>query len=114
MRITKEIEYVIIEGKPTLDLYAFDNDSEINVLEVEFKANPTWQDDGIGSYEYWGCKGYDSHPYLSCEEHGIEWDKKEFTEQENEMIDEWLNEEKNFKSLEEKFCEKYEDYNYNL
>ena len=25
-----------------------------------------WDDDGIGPYEAWGCKGWDSRPVLVC------------------------------------------------
>ncbi len=34
--------------------------------EVEV-SNITHEDSGIGSYEFWGFKGYDSHPYVEVE-----------------------------------------------
>lgn len=40
--------------------------AEEDVISVEIHET-TQKDDGIGSYEYWGERGYDSDPYVSVE-----------------------------------------------
>ena len=40
------------------------DDSESIYIEVQFEGKPRKEDAGIGAYEYWGAKGYDSQPYL--------------------------------------------------
>lgn len=53
-----------IEGyKVSLEVDDVDEDETIEV-EVD---NYSGEDSGIGSYEYWGETGYDSHPYIEVE-----------------------------------------------
>ena len=57
-------EPVIVYGyKVTL---AVDDVDTEEACEVEAKTY-TEEDDGIGFYEFWGFKGYDSHPYIQVE-----------------------------------------------
>lgn len=65
-----------------------------NIGEVTFFANLsdfTVENDGIGSYEYFGFKGYDNGTdYLHLEE--INWDKSLYTAEQNKLIWDWVNE----------------------
>ena len=50
--------------KITLDITDYDSTDE----DVEVIVDTVEEDDsGIGEYEYWGQKGFDSHPYLEVE-----------------------------------------------
>lgn len=43
------------------------NDADVeDIIDVEVDSYSE-EDSGIGSYEYWGATGYDSHPYLEVE-----------------------------------------------
>ena len=42
-----------------------DDVEDVSIEDVEVD-NYTEEDDGIGSYEFWGSKGHDSHPYLEA------------------------------------------------
>ena len=74
-------------------------------LYVDFEADPKMEDDGIGSYEFWGAKGHDSRPYLSCERHGIWWNRSLFDEEQNRVVGDYLD--YNYEKIEEKFCNKF-------
>ena len=74
-------------------------------LDVDFDGNPHKCDDGIGYYEFWGQKGFDSNPYISCED-TIDWNKSLYTKEENEIIDNWLID--NYGLVDEKLCENYD------
>ena len=43
-----------------------DDYDEEDIQEVDVTST-TAEDDGIGSYEYWGHRGYDSSPYIAVE-----------------------------------------------
>jgi hypothetical protein len=60
--------------------------------EVEFFGEVKMVDEGIGQYEYWGQRCYDENIVPVCEE--VLWDKRLFTEEENKIIDTWLDEER--------------------
>jgi len=66
----------------------------LNIGEVTFFADLsdfTKENDGIGAYEYWGSKSYDSgSDYLNLEE--LNWDKTLYTEEQNKLILDWVNE----------------------
>ena len=63
--------------------------TEYGLFKVEFSGEPTLENDGIGSYEYWGSSETDKgHNYIDCEE--ITWDKSLYSNAVNEEIDEWL------------------------
>jgi len=76
--------------------------SEEDIREVEFWGNPHSCDGGIGSFEFWGFKGYDSQPYVSCED-TIDWDRKLYSDSENAIIEKHL--EKNEEEIDKKLCE---------
>ena len=80
-------------------------------LLVEISGDAKWENDGIGPYEYWGFKGFDhGHTYLVIEE--ITWDKEQFTQEENQIIEIYIS--KNFEELEllltKKAEKEYEEY----
>jgi len=74
---------------------------------VEFTAEPHKEDDGIGAYEFWGMKGHDSQPYISCERSDITWKKELHSDEQNKQIEQYL--EKNYETIETEFCKEYED-----
>jgi hypothetical protein len=58
------VKEAIIDGyKVTLEVNDYDF-VETEDVEVD---DYTAEDSGIGHYEYWGHRGYDSHPYLEVE-----------------------------------------------
>lgn len=76
-------------------------------LEVTFYGTPTKQDAGIGFYEFWGAKGFDSRPYWSCEDYGIDYDESLYTNEQNISITGWL--EKNWETVDLQLTEKFND-----
>ena len=58
-KVFKTLEAIIDGYKVTLDIADTDS-KEITNYKVDSKTSG---DSGIGSYEYWGTQGYDSHPY---------------------------------------------------
>lgn len=105
MELIYEIEYQLIDGKPVFDIMS----EETKLLKVEFNAEPRWENDGIGSYEYWGEKSFDAGSnYVSLEYNGDPtWDKSKFSEIENNIIEAFTNSPKHEK-LCELFCHIYE------
>jgi len=55
-------------------------------FDVQYFATPEWENDGIGSYEYWGMKGYDAGQDYPVLNDFPEWDKSIYTESENWLI----------------------------
>lgn len=105
-----EIEYQKInEG-----IYIFSGFSDDNyeVLEVEFEAYPSWENDGIGAYEHHGHRGYDyGHNYVSLENYGEPtWEKDKHTEEENEIILQFTKL-KVFQKISDGFCEDFKRLN---
>ncbi|MEI7960720.1 MAG: hypothetical protein WCI04_00130 [archaeon] len=73
-----------------------------DIIVVEFVYTVSKENDGIGSYEFHGSRGYDSGTdYIVVED--IEWDKSSHTDRENEVIQKYLD--KNFSSLAEDMSE---------
>lgn len=56
--------------------------------EVEFYGTPEMVDNGIGPYECHGYKGHDVRMEPQIE--SVEWDKKDYTPEENSMIDKFV------------------------
>lgn len=54
-------------------------------LEVDFFGEVTMQENGIGSYEYWGFNYYHSDIRPTCEE--FTWDKGLYTGEQNDEIE---------------------------
>lgn len=105
MVITDVIEYAIINGNISIEQNQWVDDTQVEFVNVEFNADPCWEDDGIGSYEYWGSKSYDSQPYISCERYGINFDKEKYNNIEVEVISKYI--EKNYNKIENKFVENF-------
>lgn len=73
-----------------------------DIIVVEFIYTISKENDGIGSYEFHGSRGYDSgSDYMVIED--IEWDKSKHSDRENEVIQKYLD--KNFSSLAEDMSE---------
>jgi hypothetical protein len=78
-------------------------------IDVEFDCELHSENDGIGSYEFWGSKCYDAgNDYLVLDE--MKWDKKLFTEEENEIIKKYLDD--NWDILDENITQKLYDEGY--
>ncbi len=56
-------------------------------LEVEFMAECRMENDGIGAYEYWGQKCFDSGTDYAELDSDITWDKTKYTEEQNKLIE---------------------------
>jgi hypothetical protein len=79
-----------------------DMSTEEEWLNVEFYGDASVENDGIGSYEYWGFKGYDKgHNYFIVE--NITWDKSKYTEQQNQEINKYL--ENNWDEVHDQLCD---------
>lgn len=82
--------------------------SEIEIngeyIEVEFTGDCMEVDNGIGKYECHGYVGFDSQPGLEVEE--ISWDKTLYSDDENKIIEIYLDEHED--EIIETICEKYE------
>jgi hypothetical protein len=75
---------------------------EIDYLMPTLTAYVTTQDDGIGSYEFWGMRGYDSSPYRAVSDDGIQIeDVEQFSEHEKQLIIDYID--NNFEELEKRF-----------
>ena len=73
-----------------------------DIIVVEFVYTVSKENDGIGSYEFHGSRGYDSGTdYIVVED--IEWDKSKHSDRENEVIQSYLD--KNFSSLSDDLTE---------
>jgi hypothetical protein len=80
-----------------------------NGFIVEFKASCRWENDGIGSYEYWGAKCYDKgvdYPVLDSD---IEWDEKKHTPEQIAAITAYLSDNDNYTQVEESILNEYEE-----
>ena len=77
--INKELEIEFKNEKGELD-YRY--------LNVEFRVKGQYVDFGIGSYEYWGMRGYDSQMGWEIDE--VTWNKSLYSNEDNEYIDGWV------------------------
>ena len=59
-KVFKTTSAVIDGYKVTLGIYDADATDTLEVIVDDISH----EDSGIGSYEYWGDRGYDSHPYV--------------------------------------------------
>jgi hypothetical protein len=87
---------------------AFDYEIESGeeLIEVEFDCELHPENDGIGSYEFWGSTGYDAGvDYLVLDD--IKWNKAKFTTSQNEAIERYL--EDNWAILEDTITQKLYD-----
>ena len=86
----------------TIDFGQVCFDADLSI-QVELENN------GIGSYEYWGAPGFDAgSDYMAVED--ITWDRTLYTDTENKLIELYV--ECNLKDLEREAVQKaWEDYN---
>lgn len=78
-------------------------------LEVSLECSITSENNGIGSYEYWGSQEYDAgEDYPVVEE--MTWDNSLYTEEENNIIQEEIN--KNWDKISDKALEKFNPSDY--
>lgn len=79
------------------------------LVEVCFTGSPKWENNGIGSYEYWGSKEYDKGvDYVTMEDSEIEWERKEYSEAENAAIEQWLEDNDNCTAVQDALCDDFE------
>jgi len=86
---------------------------EVNVdkngvyVTVDLQATGiNWENDSIGSYEFWGYTYYDyQSDYAVVKD--FTWDKEKYTDEENKAIDAYIDE--NFVELSDKYCENLEE-----
>jgi hypothetical protein len=57
-------------------------------IYVDITIEASYGNLGIGSYEFWGIRGSDNR--YGYEVDDISWDKTLFTEEQNDVIDEWI------------------------
>lgn len=78
-------------------------------LDIEFEANPSWEDDSF-DYEYGGVSSTQYYPpYAILEELPI-WDESRYTEEQNNIIREALNNPKEYEKIEEQILREYKEY----
>lgn len=59
----KELSVIVGDYKVTIEVTDGDEGETVDVVVNSY----TEEDSGIGSYEFWGHTGYDSHPYLTID-----------------------------------------------
>ena len=72
--------------------------TEDKYLDVDFTGDISYDDVGIGSYEYWGIKGVDTQMAWVIDD--LYWDKTLYSQEENTEIERWYHE--NISYLEDK------------
>jgi DNA mismatch repair ATPase MutS len=86
------------------ETYTAEIELEDDILDVEFTGELTLENDGIGSYEYWGAKCYDEGTdYFELQ--SLEWDKTLYTEEQNQHIQSYIDAEENWRMIDEKMNE---------
>lgn len=108
MTHTTYLEYAKAGGRVILFPLELPDDIELMEMEVEFEGEPQWENDGIGSYEYWGSREYDKgRDYVSFEQNGYPtWDKSKHNDDENEAIELFTKTEQ-FRNFCNDFCRRY-------
>lgn len=86
---------------------SYELEIEKHELIVNLDCNVISCNDGIGSYEYMGHREYDAgEDYADIDE--ITWDKSEYTDKENEIIQEEVN--KQWDRIVEKALKDFDPY----
>ena len=81
-------------------------DNEENQLGVILEGFPDWENDGIGSYEYWGYKSFDyGYDYAVMNDYPT-WNQKLYTFEENWVIAVYLI--TNLERIDKLFCDMLE------
>lgn len=80
-----------------------------DILIVDLSYDVVKENDGIGSYEYWGYTYYDrGNDYFIVE--NMKWDKTLYTDQENEIIERYV--EKYAEEIETKILSNHDSDHY--
>ena len=81
---------------------------DFELFTVDFEAEPSWTNDGIGSYEFRGQKCFDKgYDYVTLDSYGTPtYNESLYTPEQIKIIDEYLKSEGGRK-LEEDFCDRY-------
>ena len=97
-------------GKHTVrTLFTHEIEYDDEYLEVDFDCELYPENDGIGSYEFWGAKYYDEGiDYLVLDE--MKWDKTCFDNGQNKAIEQYIDD--NWGDLEEIITQKIYDEEY--
>ncbi|NDB86259.1 MAG: hypothetical protein EB127_26715 [Alphaproteobacteria bacterium] len=75
-------------------------------IDVDIFGEFETESSGIGSYEYWGFRGYDKEvTYLICA--NIKWDTDKYDEPTNGIIKDYID--KNFSHLSDKLVAEQEE-----
>ena len=99
-----------MKKKTVSTIHEHEIELEEDVIVVEFECELYCENDGIGSYEFWGSRGYDAgNEYLVLDQ--LKWNESLFTDEQNEIIRQHINDDNNWLILEEKIAEKlYDQY----
>lgn len=100
-KLNPEMKKKINESEVTREI---DLDEE-NVIDVVFFGKCRMVDIGVGSHEFWGSKSFDSRMGAECE--NITWHEQKFTEAENLIIKNYLND--HYHEIKEEMEEKFEE-----
>ena len=85
----------------------YDIDFKDDCLQVKFYGTLTKENSGIGSYEFWGMKGYDAGvDYYVIED--IDWNKEDFNDEQNAYINGYLD--MYYSDVERELINWYKDY----
>ena len=61
-------------------------ENETGGTEIEVTTYGSWYNDGIGAYEYWGCKGVDKgEDYFTID--ATKWNQTGFTKEEIKLVE---------------------------
>jgi hypothetical protein len=82
-----------------------DKDGEVDFLYPYFSARIIIENDGIGSYEYAGIRGYDKGQDYPAIQDDPTWDRENFTDIQNVTISEWYK--INYERVEEELYEQF-------
>ena len=90
-----------MKNKPILADYKYEIELEDDSIEVDFVCEFHVENDGIGSYNYWGSTYYDAgDDYLVLDY--LKWDESKFSKEQNEAIRSHIEVDDNWFKIEER------------
>jgi len=106
-----------MKNKPILADHKHEIELEDDSIIVDFVCEFHAENDGIGSYNYWGATYYDDGDDYLVLGH-LKWDESKFSIEQNEAIKKYIDEDSNWLHIEEivshqmynKWEEDYYDY----
>jgi hypothetical protein len=75
-----------------------------DLITVDFTCELQWENNGIGSYEFWGSRGYDEGDNYVVLNH-LKWDESIYTKEQNEAIQTYINNDDNWFKIEDSVAE---------